>query len=75
MQLRVSTYKGLRTIVTMCQAVKIENGIESFVIFQDFNKRLQVVEGRATEKNISIAHSKALENIETIIQEANKSYN
>ena len=75
MMLKVSTHKGARGLRTYAQAVNIENGGESFVMFQDFNKTLQTVEGRAAEKNISAAHYKALENIEQVIEEANKSYN
>jgi hypothetical protein len=75
MTLKVSTHKGARGLRTYAQAVKIENGIESFMMFQDFNKTLQTVEGRATEKNILIAHNKAIQNIEQVIEEANKSYN
>jgi hypothetical protein len=75
-QLRVSTAKGSTCVHTYCQAVKIENGGESFIMFGDFNKNIMMHREvkRATEKSILESHNKALESIEQVIEEANNFY-
>lgn len=75
MMLKVCTAKGSNGLRTYVQAVNIENGGESFIMFQDFNKTLGTVTKRATANNIKEAHSQALETIEAVIEEANKHYN
>lgn len=76
-QLRVSTAKGSRCVYTYCQAVKIENNIETFMMFGDFSKRIKehTEVKRATEKSIADCHNTTLlESIEQVIEEANNFY-
>jgi hypothetical protein len=76
-KLRVSTSKGSQCITTYCQAVKLENNIESFVMFGDFSKRIMThtESKRATEKSIKECNDKALKDIQLVIDEANEFYN
>ena len=76
-QLKVTTIKSSRGILyTSVQALKIENGSESFMLFQDYNKNVKQYPEvtRVTDKNIGEVHNKSLAIIETFVNEANDFY-
>jgi len=78
--LRVTTMKRNNGKVTTSASSVIlkKDGIfvsESFVMFQDFSKTLLSVSiNRVTEKSLTEAHNKALENIDAVIKEAKEFY-
>ena len=76
--LNVMTLKSSRgQIVTRAQAILKENGMTSFIIFQDYNKTLARCEGKkATEKNIAQCHESVLKTsvFEDTVKEAKQFY-
>lgn len=75
MQLHVSTGKA-GDISTLCQAMNVKDGSESFILLQDFRKRIMKFPEvkRATEKSITECHNKALQLIDEVLKEANEFY-
>jgi len=74
--LKVSTFKGSRgRVYTTAQALKTERNMETFTMYQDYNKTVkQFQEMRATEKSIGNAHAESLAIIEQVVEEANEFY-
>ncbi len=61
----VSTHKAHGGIVTYIQAVKFDDaGCYSYVMFQDFNKRIPYMGIRCTEKTITTHHNAVMSDIE-----------
>ena len=74
-KLRVSTWKGSRSVVTHFQATEVKGNIESFVMFQDFSKNINHLEiKRATEKSLKEAHIVGLSKIDEVMKEFNEHY-
>lgn len=77
--LKLSTYKDSSgRIASIARASVIEDRggyqVETTIVFQDYQKTVQRVEGRATEKNIVEAHKAALEVFPSFIDDAAAHY-
>lgn len=75
-KLKVSSYKADNGITsTYLKAVKQEGPFETFVIFQDYHKRIASEKiARLTEKNLLAFHENALKQIEPFLNDAKLFY-
>ena len=76
MELGIMTFKtGSGELVTYAQAEWNNNGMTSFIIYQDFRKMIcNHGKVRVTQKSIEDAHMRAIATIDSTIDMANKFY-
>jgi len=73
MMLQFKTYSYEGRIISNAQACNIDKGFISFIIFQDFNKRIANVKTRSSVKAIESQHNSI--DFDGILIQANAHYN
>lgn len=74
-KLKISTYKSDRGLLTTASVHVCKDGMESFVIFQDFLERVRLSNARCTENSVRAQHHAAMMELGDILNRARAHYN